>query len=105
MLRVIAGAAGILVLLGSSAWAADGAAIFKDKCAKCHGETGQSDTATGKSMKVPPIAGDAKVAALSEDEIVKGIKENKKHKPPVKSLPDDDLKAAAGVVKKLAAGH
>jgi hypothetical protein len=56
-------------------------------------------------MKVPPIAGDAKVAALSEDEIVKGIKENKKHKPPVKSLPDDDLKAAAGVVKKLAAGH
>lgn len=84
------------------AWAVDGAAVYKEKCAKCHGETGASDTATGKSMKVPAIAGDAALAAKSVDEIVAAIKESKKHKQPVKALPEEELKASAGVVKDLA---
>jgi mono/diheme cytochrome c family protein len=105
MLRIIVGGGVLLLFLAGSVSAQDGAAIFKEKCAKCHGDTGKSDTATGKSMKVPAISGDAKVAAMSEDDIVKGIKENKKHKPPVKELADADLKAVAGVVKKLAAGN
>lgn len=86
----------------SAAWAVDGAAVYKEKCAKCHGETGASDTAMGKSMKVQPIAGDAELAAKSIDEIVAAIKESKKHKRPVTSLPDDELKASAAVVKELA---
>lgn len=102
MVRRIAGVAVLSMLLGSAAWAADGAAVYKEKCSKCHGETGMADTATGKSMKVPALAGDAKVAKMSEDEIVAAVKENKKHKDPVKTLPDDVLKAAAGYVKSLA---
>ncbi len=63
---------------------------------------GEADTATGKAMKAAVFAGNAKVAKMSEDEIVTSARENKKHKDPVKTLPDDVLKAAAGYVKSLA---
>jgi hypothetical protein len=53
-------------------------------------------------MKVPALAGDAKIQAASEDEITALIKGNKKHPPNVKALSDDDIKAAAGAVKGLA---
>ena len=49
--------------------AADGAAIFKQHCASCHGETGKADTAAGKAMKVPALAGDAKVAGMADADI------------------------------------
>jgi len=91
-----------MLVFGSPVFAADGAAIYKEKCAKCHGETGAADTSTGKSMKVPALAGNAEVAKMSDDEIVEKIKTNKKHKQPVKSLPDADLKAVAPVVKGFA---
>jgi cytochrome c553 len=92
-----------LLLLGSAAWAAEGADTFKTACAKCHGETGMSDTPQGKSLKVPHLAGDEKVAAKGVDELVKGIKETKKHPASVKSASDDKLKAAAEYAHSLAA--
>ncbi len=89
------------VALVSSA-VADGAGVFKAQCAKCHGETGQSDTAAGKAMKVPQLAGDAKVAGASVDELVKSIHENKKHASFIKKISDPDITDAAGYVKELA---
>ena len=102
LFRPLIGAVAVLWVSGSAASAADGAAVFKGQCAKCHGETGQSDTAVGKAMKVPALAGDAKIQKATEDEITALIKGNKKHPPTVKGLSDDDIKAAAGVVKGLA---
>ena len=84
--------------------AEDGAAVFKAQCAKCHGETGESDTAPGKAMKVPMLKGDAKVAGMSVDEIAKAVKANAKHKSFVTKLTDDQINAAAGFVKQLAGG-
>ncbi len=101
MIRRLIGTAAIL-LAASSAAAADGAAIFEAKCAKCHGKTGLADTAIGKAKKVPPLAGDEKVQKMSVSEIVAAMKENKKHPPNVKSLSDDDMTAAAGYAKQLA---
>lgn len=103
-MRRIVGLGAMILAFATPAFAADGAAVYKEKCSKCHGETGNADTATAKSMKVPALAGDAKVAKMSDEEIVKSVKENEKHKQPVKSLPDEDLKAVAPVVKGLAAG-
>src|SRR5262245_28731916 len=75
-----------LMALGASfatpmyAAAEDGAAVFKAQCAKCHGESGQSDTPASKALKVPMLKGDSKVAAMSVDDIVKSMKANEKHK-------------------------
>ena len=49
----------------------DGAAVFKAQCAKCHGETRATPTRRPrKTLKVPKLKGDAKVAGMSNDAIV-----------------------------------
>lgn len=105
MRTMIVTATVLTFLAAPSAFAADGAAIYKARCASCHGDEGQADTKAAKAMKVPPLAGDANVQKMSADDVVKRIKENKKHPSAVKSLGDDDVKAVAEVVKKLAGGQ
>jgi mono/diheme cytochrome c family protein len=95
---------GILVLLAATAHAADGAKVYAGQCAKCHGESGQSDTAAGKAMKAPALAGNAKVAGMSAADIAAAIKASAKHPAAVKQLGADDLDAAAAHVKTLAGG-
>ena len=82
----------------------DGAAIFRTHCAKCHGETGESDTPAAKPLKVPKLKGDAKIAGMSIDDIIKSVKANEKHKSFVTKLTDEQIKGAAGVAKQLAGG-
>src|SRR5437762_4270838 len=84
--------------------AADGAALFKQNCVSCHGETGKADTPAGKAMKVPALAGDAKVAAMADADVVAKIKSNAKHAAVLKKVTDDDIAAVATYVKGLAAG-
>jgi mono/diheme cytochrome c family protein len=100
--RSLFGMTALLLIATSAGAAADGAAIFKAQCAKCHGDTGKSDTAIGKSMKVPALEGDAKIAAMSAAEIAGVIKGNAKHPAAIKSLSDDDVNAVAAFVKDLA---
>jgi mono/diheme cytochrome c family protein len=88
-----------LLLVSTAAWAADGAAVYKANCAKCHGDAGKADTAAGKAMKVPAF--DAKIAAMSADEIAAKVKADPKHAAVVKAV-GDDLPAAAAHVKELA---
>ena len=83
-------------------FAADGAAVYKAQCAKCHGDDGKADSATAKAMKAPAIAGDAKLAGMSAADIAKAIKDNKKHAAVAAKISDDDLAAVAGHVKSLA---
>jgi len=83
--------------------AADGAAIFKQNCATCHGATGHADTPAGKSLKVPALAGDAKVAGMSDADVVAAIKANPKHGGILKKLSDGDIAAVAAYAKGLAA--
>ncbi len=92
----------LLLFSASNAWA-DGAAVFQAQCSKCHGERGKSDTAISAMMKVPALAGDAKVAGMSDTEIAVVIKSNEKHPPTVKSLGDAEIAEAADFAKKLAA--
>jgi mono/diheme cytochrome c family protein len=96
--------AALAVATASTSFAADGAAIFKANCATCHGETGKSDTAAGKAMKVPALSGDAKVAGMSDADVVAAIKANQKHAAVLKKLKDDDVAAVAAYVKGVAGG-
>jgi mono/diheme cytochrome c family protein len=99
---LLMGTTALLLVTGSAAFAADGAAIFKAQCAKCHGETGKSDTSVGKAMKIPALAGDANVQKMSEADVVAKIKGNAKHPAPIKGLKDEDVNAVAAHVKTLA---
>ena len=90
-----------VALRATAANAADGAAVWKAQCAKCHGETGAADTPAGKTMKTPVLAGDENVAAMPTADLVTAIKASKKHAG--LKLADADLEAAAGHAKDLAA--
>jgi mono/diheme cytochrome c family protein len=96
----------LLVFLAAGsgvARAADGAAVYKGQCAKCHGDNGRADSPAAKAMKAPALAGNASIVAAADADLVKKIRENKKHAT-LKSLSDDDLAAAVAFVKGLASG-
>ena len=102
--RILVVTTALVGLAGFSvARAADGAAVYKAQCAKCHGDTGLADSPAGKAMKATAIKGDAKIAAMADADLVAKIKENKKHAP-LKSLSADDLAAAATFAKGRPAG-
>lgn len=103
--RSFVGALTLALFAGSIAWAADGAAVYKDQCAKCHGAEGKSDTSIGKKMKIPPLAANASIAAMSESEIAARIKGVTKHPSKAKGMSDDDLNAVAAHVKRLAGAN
>jgi mono/diheme cytochrome c family protein len=90
--------------VASVSLAADGAALFKQNCASCHGATGNADTPAAKALKVPALAGDAKVAGMSDADVTAAIKANAKHAAVLKKLSDSDVAAVATYVKGLAAG-
>lgn len=100
--RVLLVGAAVLSLSGAGvALAADGAAVFKAKCAMCHGENGKADSPSAKAMKAPALAGNAEVAGMADADLVAKIKGIAKHAS-VKSLPDADMAAAAAHAKALA---
>lgn len=58
----------IAAILPVTAFAADGAAIYKAKCASCHAPDGSGQTAIGKSMKLRDL-GSAEVQAQTDKEL------------------------------------
>jgi mono/diheme cytochrome c family protein len=85
----------LTVALALPAFAQDGAATYKSKCAGCHGADGQG--------KVGPAL---KGASLTDDQIAdlltKGNDAKKApHKKAISSLSADDAKAIATYVKSL----
>ena len=89
----------LVVVLSASlalpAFAADGAATFKTKCAMCHGPEGQGKT--GPALKGTALTADQIVDLLTEGNDAKKIP----HKKPMAGLAADDAKAVADFVKSL----
>jgi len=82
--------------------AAGGEAVFRARCARCHGETGRSDTPYGRSLKVAPLRSDPRLATMKAADIAKRVRSDAKHRAVVE-LDEGDLDAAATFVRKLAA--
>jgi len=81
--------------LASPAFAADGAATYKAKCAMCHGPEGQGKVG-------PAVKGTALTADQIVDLLTKGDDAKKApHKKPIAGLSADDVKAVADFVKSL----
>jgi cytochrome c6 len=84
-----------LLLLSAIAFAADGADIYKAKCAGCHGPNGEGKV--GPSLKTTKLGEDDIVMLLS-----KGNEKRKApHKKAISGLSDEDVKAVAHYVKSL----
>lgn len=77
------------------AFAADGAATYKAKCAGCHGPEGQGKVG-------PAVKGTALSADQINDLLTKGEDAKKApHKKAISSLTPEDAKAVADYVKTL----
>lgn len=94
---IVAIAVGLFILIPSLSWAADdGAAIYKGKCAACHG----ADAAGKPAAKIPSLIDD-KVKKESDDDLSKSITGTAKHPAGVKGLPADDVKAVVAYIRTL----
>ena len=67
--------------------APDGAAIFKSKCAVCHGADGKGKTPTGRSLHLRDLGSD-EVQAMKNEELQKIIEDGKKTMPVFKNTLD-----------------
>lgn len=109
MKKIIVGslALGAAFFLSSAAFAADGAAVYKAKCAACHGADGQG-TAMAPAFKGSDYVKTAKDAEISEV-ITKGREgAAKKYKQfalgmPKQTLAEDEVKAVTDYLRTLAA--
>ncbi|HXW57225.1 MAG TPA: cytochrome c [Candidatus Cybelea sp.] len=70
----------MLLLLAVPLPAQDGAALFKSKCASCHGPSGKGDTPVGKALKLRDL-GSEDVQKQSDPELTE-ITANGKGKMP-----------------------
>ena len=84
--------ASITMLSAFPALAQDGAALYKTKCAMCHGDAGQ-----GKPNGAPKISGSAKVEAV----LTKGGATKAPHVKPMSTVTADQVTAIAAFVKGL----
>lgn len=83
------------VSIALPAFAADGAATYKAKCASCHGPEGQGKVG-------PALKGTALTADQITDLLTKGNDAKKApHKKALSGLSADDAKAVADFVKTL----
>jgi cytochrome c6 len=82
-----------------ASWAADnGAALYKKRCAGCHGASGEGKPA----MKAPALKGTSMDASKIADHLTKGEASSKSpHNKGMAGLKEDQAKAIADYVKTL----
>jgi len=89
-------AAALFILIPNLSWAQDGTALYKAKCAMCHGP----DAAGKPAAKIPSlISPEAK--AKSDADLTKAVAGTAKHPAPVKALSADDAKALVTYIRTL----
>jgi len=86
----------LFILIPGLSWAEDGAALFKAKCAACHG----ADGAGKPAMKAPSLISDD-VKKKTDADIIKTVQTNPKHGAIAKGLNDEQLKAVVGAIRDL----
>ena len=76
---------------------ADGAALYGEKCAMCHGAKGEGN----KDMGMPPTKGTEMTAEGLVTFLLKGEQGKAVHAGPVGQLNEEQAKAVSGFVKNL----
>jgi mono/diheme cytochrome c family protein len=88
-----------IALLAAPALAEDGAALFKARCASCHGPDGKGETPMAKTLKVKSLV-NVKLSAAEIDKIIAEGKAGTKMMA-VKSLSPEQRQAVAAYVKAM----
>ena len=96
-------AAAVLSLLAVPLHAqGDGAALFKTKCAACHGADGSGDTSMGKTLKIRDLRS-AEVQKQTDAELTEITTNGKGKMPAYKGkLTDDQIKQLVAAIRDLA---
>jgi cytochrome c6 len=82
--------------------AQDAAALYKTKCAACHGADGKGETAIGKTNKIRDL-GSAEVQAQSDADLTTIITSGKGKMPAYgKSLKPEQIKDLVAYIRALA---
>lgn len=86
-----------VTMLPASLCAQNGAALYKSKCAACHGENGEGRP----RMKMPAVAGTAMTAEQLATYLLKGEPGKKIHNKPVSGMTEERARAISEFVKSL----
>ena len=93
-----------LLIAAPSAFAGgspDGAALYKSKCAMCHGADGAGQTPMGKNMKLRDLRS-ADVQKQTDAELAKWIADGKGKMPAYKSkMSADEINALVAFIRTL----
>jgi len=101
LMRTAAIATAALFLAVASARAEDTAALYKAKCAACHGPDGKGDTAAGKKLGARDFHS-PEVAKMSDAELFDVTKKGKEKMPAYdKKLTDDQIKDLVKYIRGL----
>lgn len=99
-------AAGLLCLAGPPLRAQDtGEALFKSKCAMCHGPDGAGKTKMGEMMKVPDLLS-AEVQKQTDPELAQAITKGKNKMPAYEGkLTKDQIAKLVAYVREIGKKH
>ena len=89
----------LVIALAPAAFAADGAATYKAKCAACHGADGMGQTAMGKKLNLRDL-GSPEVQKQTDKELYDWTADGKGKMPAYKDkLSADDVKALVAYMR------
>ncbi|HTM42300.1 MAG TPA: cytochrome c [Terriglobales bacterium] len=90
-------AVALFILIPSLSWAGDdGGALYKAKCAACHG----ADGAGKPAAKIPSLVSDD-AKKMSDGDLEKAVTEKPKHAGVAKALTPDQLKMVIGYIRSI----
>ena len=97
--KSVVSAVALLLIVSTASWAAeDGAALYKRKCAGCHGANGEGKPA----IKAPALKGTKLDASQIAEHITKGEPQSKApHNKGISGLNEEQAKAIADFVAAL----
>jgi mono/diheme cytochrome c family protein len=95
--------ASLALAAGAAAVEPDGAAVFKAKCASCHGPDGKGETPVGKALKVQSLLDPRWAADDAPAAIAKAVREGVPGMPAMASkLSAAEIEAVAKATQDLA---
>jgi len=77
-----------------------GEAIYKAKCAMCHGATGTPSAGMAKSMGIKPVS-DPAIQNLTVAQMIAAVKNGKGKMKPVTGLTDEQIRAVVMFYRSL----
>ena len=96
--KVVASLAAAFLILSSASWADEGAALYKSKCAACHGANGEGKAA----IKAPALKGTSLDASQITEHITRGESTSKPpHNKGISGVSDEQAKSIADYIKSL----